>query len=251
MIDQFGDLRAVPALDDNSKMTLAPTLSGAVFDKIQRAVISGELVPGQRIDQNALARDFGVSLVPIREALRKLEAQGLVMIIPRRGAYVSPISRDEMEDLYAVRLVLEGMATRHSVPRLKAGDLEALEAAINGMEVAMGEGDYHKLLELNRTFHSVIYRASGRQCLIDLISQLWEKSTRYRVAYIHLPDRARQAHEEHKEILRCLKGRSAAQSARAVRNNIRQTMLGVIAAFDRHSSFRVPPRSGLQPTERP
>jgi DNA-binding GntR family transcriptional regulator len=77
-------------------MTLAPTLADAVFEKIHQAVILGDLAPGERIDQNAQARDFGVSLVPIREALRKLEAQGLVTIVPHRGAYVTPISREEM-----------------------------------------------------------------------------------------------------------------------------------------------------------
>jgi DNA-binding GntR family transcriptional regulator len=138
------------------------------------------------------------------------------------------------------------MATRHSVRRLTAADLEALEAAIDEMETAMHEGDYRRLLELNRTFHSVIYRASGLQCLIDLISQLWEKSTRYRVAYIHLPDRARQAHEEHKEILRCLKSGAVARSARAVQNNIRQTMVGVIAAFDRHNRLLAPQEAGTK-----
>ena len=95
-----------------SKLEQMPrTLASFAFERIRDAIIIGELRPETKINQAALADQLGVSLVPIREALQKLEAEGLVQIKPRRGAFVSPISRKELEDLYAVRELLEGMAT--------------------------------------------------------------------------------------------------------------------------------------------
>jgi len=180
----------------------------------------------------SLAGQLGISVVPLREALRKLEAQGLVRIVPHRGAYVSPISREEIEDIYSIRITLEGMATRQAVLRLADGDLEKLGVLIHQMESALGLHDYPKLLELNKEFHWTIYEASGRTCLCDIISKLLTMSMRYRTAYIHMPDRARQAHEEHKEILSAILNRSGKEAVWALQNNIRQTMVGLISAFE-------------------
>jgi DNA-binding GntR family transcriptional regulator len=173
-----------------------------------------------------------MSLVPIREALRKLEAEGFVRILPRRGVYVSPISRGEMEDVYAIRLVLESIATKESVLRITDQEVEMLADLISRMEGALHSRDYSELLELNQRFHFAIYGASGRHYLCSLISHLWENSARYRTSYIQIPERANQAHEEHKEILLAVQERSVERAVQAVDNNIRQTMLGLLSSFD-------------------
>jgi DNA-binding GntR family transcriptional regulator len=173
-----------------------------------------------------------MSLVPVREALRKLEAEGFVRIMPHRGVYVSPISRAEMEDVFAVRLAIESMATRQGVLRITDKQVEKLADLISRMEVALCSHDHPQLLELNQEFHFSLYEASGREYLCSLISHLWQKSTRYRTSYIQLPERADQAHEEHKEILAAVRERSVKKAVRAVRNNIRQTMLGLLTSSD-------------------
>jgi DNA-binding GntR family transcriptional regulator len=206
------------------------------FLHVRDAVLRGTLRPNQRINQSTLVQQLGMSLVPIREALRKLASEGYVRILPHRGVYVSPISRDEMEDVYAIRLALEGMATKEGVMRITDQEVEKLAQLISSMDVALQSRDHTQLLELNQRFHYVLYAASGRDYLCGLISHLWEKSLRYRTSYILIPERANQAHEEHKDILSAVRERSVKKAIQAVRNNIRQTMLGLLTSFDEEES---------------
>ena len=208
------------------------TLAGVAFETVRSQVLRRELAPGTKINQASLANQLGISLVPLREALRKLEAEGLVQIVPHRGVFVCPISRDELEDLYTIRMILEGMATRAAVARLTDDHVAKLSALLLEMEQETSREDYAKLLLLNRAFHLTLYEVSGRRFLCDSITGLWKKSERYRALYVHLPGRSRQALTEHKEILQALQGRYAKEAVRAVRNNIRQTMAGLLSAFD-------------------
>jgi DNA-binding GntR family transcriptional regulator len=211
------------------------TLAGAAFIGIRDAVLSGELAPGSKINQNGFAEKLGVSLVPIREALQRLEAEGLVRIVPHRGAFVSSISRGEMEDLYDVREVLEGMATKHAVLKLRDEDLVQLNSLVSCMERETERSNVAGLLRLNYDFHFRIYQGSGRRFLCHLISGLWEKSALYRAAYVNLPGRSGQALREHKAILRTLQNREIRKAVSAIRNNIRQTSLGLLAALETES----------------
>jgi DNA-binding GntR family transcriptional regulator len=168
-------------------------------------------------------------LIPVREALRRLEAEGFIQILPHRGAFVSELSIGELEEIYLIRETLEGLATELAVPNLSKETLEQLEAHIDEMEAATEEQDFAKLLNLNRTFHFLIYDASDRPLLAQTIAGLWDRSARYRYIYTYLPERQLQALGEHKEIYNaCLKGETE-QAARAVRNNVRQTVEGIVA----------------------
>jgi DNA-binding GntR family transcriptional regulator len=228
------------------------TLAGAVVQGIREHIVTGKLRLGSKIDQTRLAKEFGISVVPLREALRKLEAEGLVRIIPHRGAFVSRISRDELEDLYAIRETLEEMVTRAAVPRLTSEDLVRLGELTLEMEreTRAEQNDYAHLLRLNREFHLTIYKVSGRRFLCETITGLWEKSALYRSLYVYLPGRSAQALEEHREILRALQNRWVTGAVRAVRNNIRQTMVGLLSAFDRSRESEVSPaETGLPDQE--
>ena len=208
------------------------THAAIAYSHVRDALLKGALRPNQRIHQVSLAQQLGMSLVPVREALRKLEAEGFVRILPHRGVFVSAISRAEMEDVFAVRLAIEGMATKQAVLRITDQQLEKLADLISRMKLALDSHDHTQLLELNQQFHFTLYEASGREYLCSLITHLWQKGTRYRTSYIQLPERANQAHEEHKEILQALQERSVRKAIHAVRNNIRQTMLGLLSSFD-------------------
>lgn len=208
------------------------THAAIAFSHLRDAILSGTLRPNQRIHQITLAQQLGMSLVPVREALRMLEAEGFVRIMPHRGVYVSAISRSEMEDVYAVRLSVEGMVTKPAVLRISNEEVDKLAQLLSKMEVALRSFDRVALLDLNQKFHFTLYEASGREYLCSLISHLWQKSTRYRTFYIQLPERAKQAHEEHKEILLAVQERSVRKAIEAVRNNIRQTMLGLLSSFE-------------------
>ncbi len=209
------------------------TLAGVAFESVRSQILRRQLAFGTKLNQASLAEQLGISLVPLREALRKLEAEGLVQIVPHRGVFVCTISRDELEDLYTIRMILEGMATRAAVARLTDDHVAKLSALVLEMEQETSREDYAKLLLINRAFHLTLYEVSGRRFLCDSITGLWKKSERYRALYVHLPGRSRQALSEHQEILQALQGRWAKEAVRAVRNNIRQTMTGLLLAFDK------------------
>ena len=209
------------------------TLAGVAFESVRSQILRRQLAFGTKLNQASLAEQLGISLVPLREALRKLEAEGLVQIVPHRGVFVCTISRDELEDLYTIRMILEGMATRAAVARLTDDHVAKLSALVLEMEQETSREDYAKLLLINRAFHLTLYEVSGRRFLCDSIIGLWKKSERYRALYVHLPGRSRQALSEHQEILQALQGRWAKEAVRAVRNNIRQTMTGLLLAFDK------------------
>lgn len=215
---------------------LTRTLADGAVSNIRQRILTGHLCSGMKINQASLAEELVISLVPLREALRKLEAEGLVRIVPHRGAYVCRISRDELEDLYAIREKLEAMAVAAAVQRLSRENVDRLGRLLTSMEKETsevdGQQDYSDLLRLNREFHFVIYEGSGRPFLCEVIGSLWDKASLYRSLYVYLPGRSIQALEEHREILHAIQNRWVKATVRAVRNNIRQTMTGLLSAFD-------------------
>jgi DNA-binding GntR family transcriptional regulator len=200
---------------------------GYVLNTLREAILAGRYPLGSRLDQQSLADGLGVSIIPIRESLRQLEAEGLVAIYPRRGAFVVELSADELEEIYLMREVLEELATQLAVPNLDARGLDELGGILRRMEQATAAQDFSQLLELNRTFHLSIYQASGRPLLLQTIAGLWDRGSLYRRLYTYLPERAFQALAEHQEIYAACRAADAGQAGRAVRRNVRQTVEGI------------------------
>jgi DNA-binding GntR family transcriptional regulator len=219
---------------------LTRTLADAAVADIRHRILTGSLSFGAKIDQASLAEELAISLVPLREALRKLEADGLVRIVAHRGAFVRRISREEIEDLYAIRERLEAMATAAAVPRLTDENMARLAKLLSGMEWETSaidrHQDYGELLRLNQEFHFTIYEESKRRFMCEVIRGLWDKASLYRSLYVYLPGRSNQALQEHREILLAVQNRWV----RAVRNNIRQTMVGLLLAFDMKHQGEMP-----------
>jgi DNA-binding GntR family transcriptional regulator len=204
------------------------TVTDYVTRSIRERILSGTYPPGSKLDQRMLVEEFGASLIPVRESLRQLAAQGFVCLYPHKGAYVAELSLAEVKEIYFVRELLEAAAARLAVPRLSVEDKERLAHNLAQMKSATAAGDYARLLEVNRDFHFVIYEASGNQLLVEMIRGLWDRSSRYRHLYTYLPDRAPRALAEHKRIYRlCLAG-DAEAAGRAVGSNVRQTVRGLI-----------------------
>ena len=206
-----------------------PTVSNYVLNKIRENILTGRYPAGSKLDQKALATELGVGLIPVREALRRLEAEGFILILPHRGAFVAELSIAELEEIYLIRENLEGLATRLAAPNLSSETLRELSTMIEDMESATAARDFGKLLILNRTFHFLIYDASERPLLSQMIGGSWDRSSRYRYIYTYLPERQIQALGEHKEIYgACLNG-DAARARHAVQNNVRQTVEGIVS----------------------
>jgi DNA-binding GntR family transcriptional regulator len=218
-----------------------PTTAAYVLDSIRDGILSGQYPLGSRFDQKAIAEELGVSLVPVREALRVLEGEGFVTITPRRGAYVTEISAVELDELYKIRAELEDLATQRAVPKLEQDQLDLLASIIREMELATKAKDYARLMVLNRNFHFTIYQTSEMQLLLELLNGLWNRSNLYRRVFTYIPERAEQALQEHKDIYRACQLQDSCAAGEAVRHNIRQTVNALLLEFRKRSHLVIQP----------
>ena len=205
------------------------TVTDYVANSIRERILSGQYVAGARLDQQSLIEDLGASLIPVRESLRQLEAEGFVRIYPHRGAFVAELSNIELQEIYFVREILEEAATQLAVPKLSTRKLDELGALVEKMDPSTAAQDFAQLLDLNRKFHFAIYEACENALLLQMINSLWDRSRRYRQLYTYLPERAPQALAEHREIYAACRAGDSAAAGAAVRNNVRQTTVGILA----------------------
>lgn len=143
-------------------------LRDVVFNTLRQAILKGELKPGERLMEIALAEKLGVSRTPIREAMRKLELEGLVVMIPRRGAQVANITEKDLNDVLEVRIALENVAIEKACTRMSKEDMGRLWLAAKEFERTMAEGNLVRLAEADVAFHEIIYRASDNLSLIHI-----------------------------------------------------------------------------------
>ena len=181
------------------------TKSEIIYQEIKEDIINGKYKPEERIVISDVAREFGTSDIPVREAIRHLESDGLIQSKPHVGAIVTNFNLADIRKIYQIRAVLEGLATRQAVDRIYNNGVKKLETILSKMTKAVGSGNYVLLSNLNRAFHHVIYAASENEYLIKVIFDLWDMSLRARAIFSFMPDRARAAVDEHANIFAALK----------------------------------------------
>jgi len=214
---------------DGSAERTSLTATEHALAQLRPLLISGELQPGTRIDQAELAKRFGVSIVPIREALARLQSVGLVEIVPHRGVFVTRVAADELVDIYTVREVLEEQAARIAAAKLTEADLEALSRISAAMASAVKARDHERLLACNRELHFTIYRAAGRRHMLQIIERLWDLSARY--AHLQLqavPERGAEAMFEVRRIVLACRRRDADALGLMVRYKVHQTTVELL-----------------------
>ena len=188
------------------------TKSDIIYQEIKADIIDGKYKPNERIVISEVAREFGTSDIPVREAMRHLESDGLIQNKPYVGPFVTDLDLADIQKIYHIRAVLEGMATREAVDSINSKGLKKLETILSKMIKAVDSGNYVSLPNLNREFHHVIYASSENEYLIKVIFELWDMSLRARAIFSFMPERAREAVGEHANIVAALKkkdGRSA------------------------------------------
>jgi DNA-binding GntR family transcriptional regulator len=203
------------------------TIAGIVQERIRDAILTGTIPAGSRIDQAQLAQDLNVSLVPVREALKKLEGEGFVQIIPRRGAFVTATSVKDMEELYFARALLEGQAAYHAVDKLKTPDFKRLDELVNVMEHALEVRDYNAFNTANRAFHFTIYEANANSYIMNMIAGMWDLAERYRYRYLVLRDQAEHIQQEHQVILDACRRSDASGLRDAIVAHMNRTFEGI------------------------
>lgn len=187
-------------------------LRDVVFNTLRQAILKGELKPGERLMEIALAERLGVSRTPIREALRKLELEGLVVMIPRKGAQVANITERDLNDVLEVRLALESLAIEKTCMSITEEVLEQLAEAERVFESLIPSGDLVKLAEADEAFHEIINQASGNLRLNQVLNNLREQMYRYRLEYLKEEDSRKQLVTEHEEMISALRAGDTAEA---------------------------------------
>ena len=196
-------------------------LRDVVFNTLRQAILKGELKPGERLMEIQLANKLGVSRTPVREAIRKLELEGLVLMIPRKGAEVAEITRQDMEDVLEVRTALEELAVKDACDHITDAQLSELKKASNEFKKVLLEGkDLVTCADADMHFHNVILSATNNRRLIQMLNNLSEQMYRYRMEYLKDERTHKTLIDEHDAIRRALKKHDKTKAGAAIRVHI-------------------------------
>ncbi len=186
------------------------SLEEMVYKQLEDEILAGKLARGTPLGEIALSTRLGVSRTPVRGALHRLAEDGLVEQIPNRGTVVLGINREDLIDIYNIRMRLEGLASASAAERISEEELKELSESVELSEFYIKKNDTEHLKELDTEFHSIIYKASGNRLLNKTLSELHKKITAYRKLSLTVPGRLTRSVEEHREILMAIKERNAA-----------------------------------------
>ncbi len=195
------------------------TVAAQVADTLREAIARGTLAAGTALRQDDLAARFGFSRMPIRDALRQLEAEGLVTIHPTRGAFVARMDRAEIADIYAIRELLEAEALRLACPRLSAADLDEAQAILDQIDAEPNVGRWGLL---NRQFHLLLYRGCGNAKLLALIDAQHNAADRYVRILLSSLDYRLTSQAEHRAILAACRQRDCPQAVAILVAHLRE-----------------------------
>lgn len=203
-------------------------LRDVVFQTLRQAILKGELQPGERLMEIKLAEILGVSRTPIREAIRKLELEGLVVMVPRKGAAVANITEKDTKDVLEVRRTLEMFAVEVACDRITEAQISRLEEAAKEFEASKG-ADVIRIAETDMKFHEIIYEATWNDRLIQMLNNLRENMYRYRIEYLKDPHYYDSLVNEHRQILEAIKTGDKETARVCMRNHIDNQQLAVIS----------------------
>lgn len=189
----------------------------AVVDRIREMILSGKVKPGDWLRQDDLASAFGVSTMPVREALRQLQTEGLVTFYPRRGATVSQISTVEYEEIYRIREELEILAVRWAAKNFDRIPLDRLEQLLDEIETAAKNQDIPRRMETVREFFFLIFTASQKGHLLRILSGLWDLSQQYRRYFSTIPEIVPQRLANYRDVYHACETRNADALVQAIR----------------------------------
>ena len=205
------------------------TIAGAVVDALRRRILDGEFEDGQQLRQDALAHDLGVSRIPVREALLQLEAEGLVNILPHRGAIVSQLSSAEIQELLDLRALLEPRLLRHSAPHLAEVDYAELEGILEEYSAEMRANHVDRWGELNTRFHMLLYRHADQPRTLAIVGTLLRNCDRYTRLQLAYTQAFERAEAEHAEVVQLCKARKVAQACTLLREHIENVGASLLA----------------------
>ncbi|MBQ9927639.1 MAG: GntR family transcriptional regulator [Lachnospiraceae bacterium] len=195
--------------DVKKEVTDKYSLRGRVFNKIREDILSGKYKEHEELREVAIGEELGVSRTPVREAFRQLELEGLIQIIPNKGAYVTGITAKDVKDIYMIRSSLEGMCARLATENITEEQLEELEENVYLASYHASKGHMEQMAELDNRFHHILYEACDSKMLQNLLQDFHQYVMRVRRKTLSTKERGIASNEEHKLIMEAIKAKNA------------------------------------------
>jgi len=203
------------------------SLRGMVFTRLREDILSGKYEAGEELKEIAIGDELGVSRTPVREALRQLELEGLVKIIPNKGAYVAGISSKDVHDIYMIRSYLEGLCARWACENITQEQIDAIEEVIYLSDFHIKKKHFEQIVELDTKFHELLYASCGSKILGHLLRDYHQYVHSIRKITLSDPDRARNSNSEHTAILEAIRNRDADNAEKLAHEHIIQTIYNI------------------------
>lgn len=209
------------------------SLGQSVYENLREAIVEGTLVSESRVVETRFAKALGISRTPVREAMHKLEREGLLRQDPKGGFYVIGLAREDIEEAFGIRGVLESYAARLATIRHETGELAPLEEKLADYEVCLEQGRVDKLPGINTNFHDLLYGLSRSPKLVKMINDIRAQIFRFRQVILRIDAMARISHKDHRLMMDAIRAREADRVERLVREHILRGQDIVLREFDK------------------
>ncbi|MGB9814273.1 MAG: GntR family transcriptional regulator [Thermovenabulum sp.] len=203
------------------------SLRNRIYQHLKNAILNGVYKPGESLIELKVARELGVSRTPVREAIRQLELEGLVSSIPNKGVIVEGVTEKDVEDIYTIRKMIEGLAARWAAEKITPEQLKELKDVLDLMEFYTQKGEIDKVSELDTQFHDIIFRACQSRPLESVLSHFNHFIQRARLVSIKSIGRAQVSLEEHKKIYEALEKRDPEEAEKAMINHVEKAKMNL------------------------
>lgn len=204
------------------------SLGNQAYQELKRIIVDGQVTPGEKLNEGELAKALGISRTPVREAINRLEREGLVQVFPQRGAFVTQLSKDDIYELFLIREKLEGLAAYLAAPKIDKSAIAKLEACIQGFEEPYDDRDISRYSREDFKFHQTIVALSGGNRLITIISALHDHIRIYRLTTLGSSGRMKESLQEHRKIIDALAKKDSEEAERRMRLHIQHVRDGVM-----------------------
>lgn len=211
------------------------TMTEGLTDLLRKAILSGEIPEGTQLRQDAIARHYDVSRIPVREALRQLEAEGLIVSHAHRSSIVASLSLGDIEEIFEIRSVLEPHLLMLSLPNLTAADFAAADAVLNDYDAALNAGDVARWGDLNWQFHGILCGAANRPQTWAVVNGLQRKIDRYTRMQLHYTDGVVKAQTEHRALLNLCRDGKVDEAAGMLQRHIREAGQALTGFLRQHA----------------
>ncbi len=204
------------------------SLHSRVYNRIRNDILNGVYEPGESLVELKLSEELGVSRTPVREALRQLELEGLVQSVPNKGATVRGVTEQDIQDIYTIRMLIEGLAARWAAEKITTEELEELKEAVDLEEFYTTKSNYGNLLRFDTRFHDIIFKASKSKPLMYTLSTFHRYVQKARRVSMSSPERAAEVLQEHKAILQAIIDRDADRAEKLMTEHVRNASLNLL-----------------------